>query len=203
MKDAPAPAGARCMRAARAASRGRPASRLPAGARRGGACRGGRADASSLAWGHGGLRSGGRGALSSPLRCGAGRIVRSVVAAAPAVCGAAAGRGVQYSVASGAGGRRVYRSTVDPPSGSGHWDQACGEGATTGRGCGADAVVNSAWPDAGLEVVSGADVIAALLLQRCRSEGLLVRAHSGTAAQSDECTELSEQYQPFVVVAEL
>jgi len=50
MKDAPAPAGARCMRAARAASRGRPASRLPAG--------GGRTPP-SLAWGRSGLRSGG------------------------------------------------------------------------------------------------------------------------------------------------
>ena len=168
MKDAPA--GGRCMRAARAASRGHSPSRLPAGARRGGACRGGRAPP-SLAWGHGGPRSGGCAdpLFSLPLwgiaeaACGAaGRGAQCTVRSAAGLGGGS--RGAAYSVASGAGGRRVYRSTVDPPSGSGHWDQACGEGATTGRGCGADAVVNSAWPDAGLEVVSGADVIAALLL---------------------------------------
>ena len=56
MKDAPA--GGRCMRAARAASRGHPPGRLPAGARRGrAAAAGGRL--SPRVW-PGGLRSGGR-----------------------------------------------------------------------------------------------------------------------------------------------
>ena len=201
MKDAPAPAGARCMRAARAASRGRPASRLPAGARRGGACRGGRADAPPPSRGAT-AACGAADAEPSLLPCivGSDGLYVARLRAAWSLVGARGGAACStvYSLYSGAGGGVDQAPLLQRPLGSSLVGRP-----TTGRGCGADAVVNSAWPDAGLEVVSGADVIAALLLQRCRSEGLLVRAHSGTAAQSDECTELSEQYQPFVVVAEL
>ena len=96
--------------------RGRPAGatrpgRLPAGARRGGACRGGRAPP-SLAWGHGGPRSGG---CADPL------FSLPLWGIAEAVCGAAE-RGVQWCLYSGAGG-----GGVQSPSCSGHWDQACGE----------------------------------------------------------------------------
>ena len=103
MKDAPA--DGRCMRAARAASRGHSPGRLPAGARRGGACRGGRAPP-SLAWGHGGPRSGGcvDPLFSLPLwgiaeaACGAaGRGAQCTVRSAAGLGGGLAGRGVQYS----------------------------------------------------------------------------------------------------------
>ena len=89
--------------------RGRPAGatrpgRLPAGARRGGACRGGRAPP-SLAWGHGGPRSGGcvDPLFSLPLwgiaetACGAaGRGARCTVRSAAGLGGGSRGRGVQY-----------------------------------------------------------------------------------------------------------
>jgi hypothetical protein len=196
MKDAPAPAGVRCMRAARTASRGRPASRWPAGARRGGACRGGRADASTLAWG---LAACGVADAEPPLLSPVlwGRVYGLYAARWRPRRRCAARRGEAYSGCLykwrwAAGEYSEYRglTPIPLPICSPHLIQACGERPTAGRGCGADAVVRSAWPDAGLEVVSGADVLAALPLQTLslrRQTHRVCFEYSQQGAWSDAC----------------
>ena len=137
MKDAPAPAGARCMRAARAASRGRPASRLPAG--------GGRTPP-SLAWGRSGLRSGGTRSPSllpylvgsdglyvarwRPRRRCAARGVRSV-------------QSTEVQLAAGSGG------CTAPSLAAAILSQEQVVSPTNRAVCCADAVVRSAWPATG------------------------------------------------------